>query len=394
MGDLTYEFPPSQGEYLRAMKRGLVGICSLSRSLPAKVSLVDRMPPVYQQALRGTCVASAVTALVEYYENCKTRLSVQFLEAATKRLERTWIEGNLATLAKGETPDREFAAAYAAQVTQLRLVLEANGVDSPMAKAMLETFRKNLGAQFNVRGGSLLRRCFEAAERLGICRYSLWPYVNMQATQVFARTELGAEGASDFPPGSEDDAHKHRMVGGFYQLRSPNNVDEIRGLLAGVNNRRPMPVVACVPLFDGCCEKGVLTFPSVEERADKVVTDQAPQGGHGVLLVGYHDDPKWPGGGYFIVRNSWGPDWGEGGYGKVSYAYVECFCNESGTVLEDMVDYIGDGYGGMRTLYGDNGKVIRDSVARRSRKMRNLLVRIAELAIVAAVAFLAGRLFR
>lgn len=394
MGEVSHEFPPSQGEYLRAMKRGLVGACSLSRSLPAKVSLVDRMPPVYQQALRGTCVASAVTALVEYYENCKTRLSVQFLEAATKRLERAWIEENLAALAKGDFPDREFASAYAAQVAQLKLVLEANGAESPMAKAMLESFRKNLGHQFNVRGGSLLRRCFKAAESQGICRYSLWPYVNMQVTQVFARTELGAEGASDFPPGSEDDARRHRMVGGFYQLRSPNNVDEIRGLLAGANNRRPMPVVACVPLFDGCCEKGALTFPTVEERGDKVVTDQAPQGGHGVLLVGYHDDPKWPGGGYFIVRNSWGPNWGEGGYGKVSYAYVECFCNESGTVLEDMVDYIGDGYGGMRTLYGDNGKVIRDSVARRSRKVRNLLMRIAELAIVSAAAFLAGRFFR
>jgi C1A family cysteine protease len=42
------------------------------------------------------------------------------------------------------------------------------------------------------------------------------------------------------------------------------------------------------------------------------------QGGHAILIVGY-DDP----GGYFIVKNSWGIDWGEGGFFKIAYSELD-----------------------------------------------------------------------
>ena len=40
-------------------------------------------------------------------------------------------------------------------------------------------------------------------------------------------------------------------------------------------------------------------------------------GGHGVLVVGWND---W--GQYFIVKNSWGNDWGEQGYFRIAYSEV------------------------------------------------------------------------
>lgn len=40
-------------------------------------------------------------------------------------------------------------------------------------------------------------------------------------------------------------------------------------------------------------------------------------GGHAVVLVGYDDASQ-----RFIVRNSWGPDWGQAGYFTMPYAYV------------------------------------------------------------------------
>lgn len=43
-------------------------------------------------------------------------------------------------------------------------------------------------------------------------------------------------------------------------------------------------------------------------------------GGHAVLIVGYVDDPLVNGGGYFIVKNSWGTGWGEGGYFNIAYS--------------------------------------------------------------------------
>lgn len=40
---------------------------------------------------------------------------------------------------------------------------------------------------------------------------------------------------------------------------------------------------------------------------------------HQVALVGWQDDASVPGGGYWILRNSWSTAWGEGGYMKIAY---------------------------------------------------------------------------
>jgi C1A family cysteine protease len=40
-------------------------------------------------------------------------------------------------------------------------------------------------------------------------------------------------------------------------------------------------------------------------------------GGHAVLAVGYEDRSE-----RFLVRNSWGPDWGRRGYFSIPYDYL------------------------------------------------------------------------
>lgn len=45
-------------------------------------------------------------------------------------------------------------------------------------------------------------------------------------------------------------------------------------------------------------------------------------GGHAVLLVGYVDDANVNGGGYFVVKNSWGTGWGEAGYFRIAYSQI------------------------------------------------------------------------
>ncbi len=46
-------------------------------------------------------------------------------------------------------------------------------------------------------------------------------------------------------------------------------------------------------------------------------TSGALQGGHAILIVGYNDQE-----GCFIVKNSWGADWGEKGYFKIAYSQL------------------------------------------------------------------------
>jgi len=40
-------------------------------------------------------------------------------------------------------------------------------------------------------------------------------------------------------------------------------------------------------------------------------------GGHAVCCLGYDDQKKM-----FLVRNSWGPDWGQAGHFWMPYAYL------------------------------------------------------------------------
>lgn len=57
------------------------------------------------------------------------------------------------------------------------------------------------------------------------------------------------------------------------------------------------------------------------------VNGEPSVGGHAVCLVGYQDNDVYPGGGYFILRNSWDVAWGSAcpygaGHGTIPYAYV------------------------------------------------------------------------
>ncbi|MGD0381976.1 MAG: autotransporter-associated beta strand repeat-containing protein [Thermoguttaceae bacterium] len=65
----------------------------------------------------------------------------------------------------------------------------------------------------------------------------------------------------------------------------------------------------------------------MEADSDWYPNPGSDRGGHAVLMVGYVDDQSVAGGGYFIVKNSWGSGWNwstntDSGYGKLTYSTV------------------------------------------------------------------------
>ncbi len=371
----THIFPAPQADYLRAIKGGRHQPGVLSRTFRPRFSLVESMPPVYRQSLQGACVANAVTALLEYYNDCKTRLSVQYLHAATKEIERAGLERNLAALRAGERLDTEFEAVCHAELMQLRMIADANGgMSAPATMPYLARFESGMRTRFEAASGCLLRSSFKAVETRGICRYSVWPSAGARAASMF-----GSAAGGEFPPASHEDAAKRRVTSGLYLLGTPNNVDEIRGIISGANERRPMPVAVTVDFFAGC-DGETYSFPEVVETdAGELASKNEWLGRHGLLLVGYEDDPKALGGGYFIIRNSLGEEWGDKGYGRMPYAYLECFALEAGTILQSMVDYAGDGYGGQRVAGKPHARRKWPAV------VANLLIAVALVAGTVAV---------
>jgi hypothetical protein len=51
--------------------------------------------------------------------------------------------------------------------------------------------------------------------------------------------------------------------------------------------------------------------------------------GHSIDLVGFHEGKQFPGGGYFIFRNSFGPRFGHDGYGFLSFDYMRNYSNDA-----------------------------------------------------------------
>ena len=75
-----------------------------------------------------------------------------------------------------------------------------------------------------------------------------------------------------------------------------------------------------------------LRWPKISTGDDRLL--QVPpanrvEDGHSVSFVGYENDTSKPGGGIFRIRNSWGPQWGQDGYGVMSYAYVRDYLNDA-----------------------------------------------------------------
>ncbi len=73
--------------------------------------------------------------------------------------------------------------------------------------------------------------------------------------------------------------------------------------------------VATIPMFQAYSE-GVYEDPNVNCDASDCMKTPVD---HAVSLVGWDDNGDPENGGYWILRNSWGPDWGENGYMRIRY---------------------------------------------------------------------------
>src|SRR5205085_1003153 len=123
----------------------------------------------------------------------------------------------------------------------------------------------------------------------GACREATWPYVADELS--------GNDGQGPAPSAAATEAREYRAPK-VHQL-SARAVGEIQ---ASISASRPVAIG--IPVYESWFASAVvrkygnLTVPLPGEEPQPV--------GHAVTLVGYADDAQFAGGGYFVVRNSWG----------------------------------------------------------------------------------------
>jgi C1A family cysteine protease len=160
--------------------------------------------------------------------------------------------------------------------------------------------------------GAYLRTTIEALTLFGVPPEEYWPY-DVTKFDLEPSAFLFSFGAN-FKALS------------YYRLDPPNTPSTT--LLAAIKTN----LAAGLPSFFGftvyssytqasVANKGAIPFPTA---VDKIV------GGHAVVVAGYNDTIQIKNTnvgavattGAFLIRNSWGTGWGDGGYGWLPYDYV------------------------------------------------------------------------
>ncbi len=232
--------------------------------LPSTVRLMDKMQPVRNQQMRGTCAAFSSVALREFYATDNISLSEQFFYWAA---------------------------------------LELDPAKQP---------------------GMSLTDALQVLEQKGTCSASRWPYIPVALPGQ-------DEGQGPPPEGAEEEAKSYLLPGAkvyYDENYSPAKITLFKKILAGENNQNNgRPIVIGAMVFTGCLDSqevmrtGIMPLPLI-------VSEETLEGGHAMIIVGYIDNENAPGGGYFIVRNSWGerfaPQSPEApGHALMPYAYLE-----------------------------------------------------------------------
>jgi C1A family cysteine protease len=153
--------------------------------------------------------------------------------------------------------------------------------------------------------GATIRGGVTALRKHGACAETTWPYVEKR---VLDRPDAHAY----------EEAKRLRIS---EALRVAIELDTMRACIAA-----GFPFIFGVKLYESFDDGGnhghvPLPDPPNDKRA----------GGHTMLAVGYDDEKRT-----FIVRNSWGSDWGAEGYCFLPYEYVanRRFCDEAWTITK------------------------------------------------------------
>lgn len=140
--------------------------------------------------------------------------------------------------------------------------------------------------------GAMIRDAIKSINKFGVCPESIWPY---KAEKLTVKPT----------PTCYDTASRHTAVS-YSQV--VQNINQLKGCLAA-----GYPFVFGMQVYDFFEGQDVATSGKVSMPGsyEEII------GYHAVLAVGYDDSQK-----IFMIRNSWGAQWGIAGHFTLPYEYV------------------------------------------------------------------------
>lgn len=288
---------------------------------PIPVSVDNRIlcSPIEDQGNLGSCTAHSISGLVEANENRRingtttppvrtvsvsSQAIVQKAVVVTTTLTPSWaIDQTKPVTVALDTPS------VSADGTSVKLGLGLNlptppAPPTPKFTHLSRLFQyyatRKLMGTLNQDSGASIRDAIKAAVQSGCADETLWPYntANYQSN----------------PPATVwTTASTHKVTS--YHAITDGDLPSMKSALASGYLVSFGFVVYDDFMSRQMAVSGLLCRPTATEQQ---------QGGHAVALVGYDDNKVMPDGskGAFLVRNSWGTNWGQAGYFWMAYNYA------------------------------------------------------------------------
>jgi C1A family cysteine protease len=162
-----------------------------------------------------------------------------------------------------------------------------------VSRLFIYYYERLLEGTVNYDNGAYIRDGIKACYTYGAPLESLWPYIISKF-----RTKP--------TPAAIADAAKRKVK--LYQ-----RITDFAGCIDALNNG--YPVIVGFNVYSSfqsttVSRTGMMPYPNT--RTERLL------GGHAVLLVGYNNSTQ-----RFIVRNSWGPNWGDRGYFYMPFQVIQ-----------------------------------------------------------------------
>jgi hypothetical protein len=155
----------------------------------------------------------------------------------------------------------------------------------------------------------------EILGNLGQCGEDVWAY----------NGNLPCNNNGVEPATARTSAAPHKLA---TVILDPRRVDDIKTALFNGS-----VVAFSIPVYNSWYQSGETARTG---RITMRIGNEQMNGGHAMCLIGYQDQDDAPGGGFFILRNSWFGQWGTdcpfgSGNGTIPYAYISSDCWEAVT---------------------------------------------------------------
>ena len=160
--------------------------------------------------------------------------------------------------------------------------------------------------------GTSIRYAMKVLNKIGVPTEKAWPYDDINFSQPKSWTTMIA---------------RWSLIKSYWRITS---LPELKTALI----KTPVPIgIGCYEEIFYVGSDGVVSYPA---------NPSICYYGHAVCAIGYNDNK-----GLVKFKNSWGPDWGEKGYGYVDYNYIRDFMwdawtSEDLSVTKEMLRKSGD----------------------------------------------------